>query len=422
MIFDKILNSDQQEAVIKLEAFLEGPATVFAVSGQAGVGKTYLLKALTERSRHKLIFTAPTNKATKVLREMLTTETYKPDCRTVFSLLGLKLEASGEVKELSVPEDPVDLSKFKAVIVDEGSMCNAALMKYIKLTIDNFDIKFIFVFDEAQAPPVKEKISKVCLLPKDVSLTKVVRHDNPILKLVTRIRAAIYSPAPNISFETDIVDGEGVWSLGGKGVQDRILEDTHGDRFFDPKGSRVIAWRNVTVDRANRAIRKSMFGSGAEEAFLPGDRVLATGLVKDLEGKVVASTDDEGEVVRVSRGQHPIYEEYEIWNLSVTLDNNRTIPLKVLHESSLHLYTAEVERRAQMARETKRLWGKFWEFQEAFHGVRHAYAITSHRSQGSTYHTAFVDWRDILINRNRHEAFQLLYVACSRPSKALIVE
>ena len=63
----------------------------------------------------------------------------------------------------------------------------------------------------------------------------------------------------------------------------------------------------------------------------------------------------------------------------------------------------------------------FWEFKEAFHKLRHAYAITAHRSQGSTYDTAFVDWRDILLNRNRGEAFRCLYVACTRPKRRLFL-
>jgi ATP-dependent exoDNAse (exonuclease V) alpha subunit len=65
------------------------------------------------------------------------------------------------------------------------------------------------------------------------------------------------------------------------------------------------------------------------------------------------------------------------------------------------------------------LWKKFWAFKESFHSARHAYAITAHRAQGSTYQIAFVDYRDILLNRNRQEAARCLYVATSRPKKEL---
>jgi len=51
--------------------------------------------------------------------------------------------------------------------------------------------------------------------------------------------------------------------------------------------------------------------------------------------------------------------------------------------------------------------------------VKYAYAITAHRAQGSTYDTVYVDYQDILMNRERYEAFQCLYVASSRPRKTL---
>jgi len=57
--------------------------------------------------------------------------------------------------------------------------------------------------------------------------------------------------------------------------------------------------------------------------------------------------------------------------------------------------------------------------QDLFHPVKYAYALTAHRSQGSTYENVWVDTSDILYNRERREAFQCLYTACSRPTKRL---
>ena len=63
----------------------------------------------------------------------------------------------------------------------------------------------------------------------------------------------------------------------------------------------------------------------------------------------------------------------------------------------------------------------FWALKELFHDVKYAYAITAHRAQGSTYENVYVDYQDILMNRERREAFQCLYVACSRPTTKLIL-
>ena len=105
-----------------------------------------------------------------------------------------------------------------------------------------------------------------------------------------------------------------------------------------------------------------------------------------------------------------------------TKDDELIIVLRPLHPSSLGVFNRQCEELAQRAKtENKRLWGAFWALKEAFHGVRHGYAITAHKSQGSTYDSAFVDFRDMLINRNVVEARRCLYVACTRPKFQLFL-
>lgn len=134
----------------------------------------------------------------------------------------------------------------------------------------------------------------------------------------------------------------------------------------------------------------------------------------DLDGKKIADTDDEGLVERVDVEYHPEFGNYKTFRITVTTDDNRLIVLRPLHPESVAEHTRELENLAQQAKSNKRLWGKFWDLKEAFHTVRHGYATTAHRSQGSTYETSFVDWRDILVNRNLTEARRCLYVAFTR--------
>lgn len=94
---------------------------------------------------------------------------------------------------------------------------------------------------------------------------------------------------------------------------------------------------------------------------------------------------------------------------------------RVLHPEFEGPYKRRCEQYAEAAKLDKRKWRFFWDFKESFHSLRHAYAITAHRAQGSTYDTALVDMRDILLNQTRREAFQCLYVACTRPKKRLFV-
>lgn len=418
------LNEEQAAAVADLEEFCTTPfaeldSPFFLLKGPAGTGKTFCIRHLIPRLKGRLVFTAPTNKATKVLRESVTSPDYRPECRTIYSLLGLKMEANGEIKELAIPDDPIDLTKFSAVVVDESSMVNHELLSYIKTVADVQRVRFIFMGDEKQLPPVKESRAAVMDLANQAVLDKVMRHDNQILALVTRIRHAQSHPAPSIKLASDNDGQEGVW-VGAATFDAAMRAEARRGAFLDGR-AKAIAWRNATVDGLNRAIRRELFAEADETFWLPSDRVAILTRVLDPsnEAKPLATTDDEGIVKEAEVCPHPEYSEVNCWRLAVTLDDGKFLIIYTLHPSSQRVFEARKATLAAEAKATPRLWRKFWAFVDAFPVVRHGYAITAHRSQGSTYETAFVDWRDILINRQRLEAFQCLYVACSRPKKRL---
>lgn len=414
------LNQEQAAALDQIQEFLLGADPFFVLRGSAGTGKTFCIRKLVEKWKGRIVFTAPTNKATKVLRESVTLPDYKPECRTVYSLLGLRMEANGEVKELRVREDgdeKLDLSQYRAVVVDEGSMINAAVMEHIEKAAGEFRLKFIFLGDPAQLPPVGELTSPIWKLPEGATLTKVMRHDNAILELATRLREQVNRMAPTIKLDANNDGREGIWKYGVH-FTNEIVKSALAGEFTQPAGSKVIAWRNVEVDKFNQLIRRTIF-PGVTDPWVTGDRVLFTSPAKDLDDKPMAGTDDEGEVQRVEVDWHPVYGQFKTWRIAIALDDNRTVVARVLHPESQAAFAEECEHLAATARSNSRKWQDFWKFKEAFHQIRYAYAITAHRAQGSTYDTAFVYWQDILSNRNRQEAFRCLYVACTRPKRVL---
>lgn len=429
MIGVQELNNEQALAVERMVLFLESKEPFFVLSGAAGTGKTFTIKELCKQVKGRLIFTAPTNKATKVLAETFSSDDlsggYNPECRTIFSLLALRLEANGAVKELTRPEDPVDLTKYAAVIVDEASMINSNLWEYIKRTAKAQMVKFIFMGDAAQLPPVGEMNSPVWEIRKTTNLTKVMRHDNQILGLATRIRCLVNHPAPSIKIESNKGKGEGVWRVDGEDFKRRILADAEKGVFSQKTACKAIAWRNVTVDALNKTIRSAIFpgaftGTGD---FFPEDRIIMMEPAKDVvKGGIVATTDMEGTIERSSTDYHPTYEELKCYKIIAVMDDGHPVTLWRLHPEASAGYAIKLDRLAQNAKANNRLWKAYWNFKEAFHQLRYAYAITAHRAQGSTYDKVFVDMGDILQNRNRQEAFRCLYVSCTRPRKQLIIK
>lgn len=417
------LNDEQAAAVTAILDWLADPSgdRYFLLAGSAGTGKTFCVQRVLDTFRGRMIFTAPTNKATKVLRDTLRAGGYGAETKTIYALLGLRLEPNGEIRELAHPEEPIDLSQYRCIVVDEASMVNGQLFGFLNETAEAFNLKVLFMGDPAQLPPVKEKSSRVWEVKAGSHLTKVMRYDNQILKLAVTIRDKVDHPAPSVRLATDNDGEQGIWKYTTRDWEREIVTAAMAGLFSEKNRAKAIAWRNVRVDYLNRLIRSSIFDNAGEAPWLESDRVIFTGPAKDLEDQTIATTDDEGTVERVVAGLHPVEPGFRIYNVTIQLDDNKVVTARVLHPDSEQAYNAKVEELAAAARSDGRKWKKFWEFKELFHGLRHGYAITAHRSQGSTYDTAFVDWQDILMNRNRQEAFRCLYVACTRPKRALVL-
>lgn len=427
------LTDDQTYALHELLAFLNDSgskaANIALLQGGPGTGKTYLLKKLLDEYKFRAIVTAPTNKATKVLKEMLTTPDYIPQAMTTFSLLGLSMSANGEVKEIVAPEESVDLSRFHLVVVDEASMVSSVLLNHLLEAVDSVNLKLLFIGDNLQLPPVGEAQSPAWKLMRqleedkiphlNLQLTQVMRHDGNILEVVRQVRVAANSPyAFKLPFLNDFKPGS---VLDVKVVPQvtfaaMITEDALiPDYFTDKSKVKVIAWRNLKVAAFNEIVK------GGQLDWAIGDRVIATAPAKNADGKTIATTDEEGIIISVDSDCWLADSSIKVDIIKVVTDYNETIVFTVVNQNSLGMYERIKAELLAEAKATPRKWKAFWSFIDTFHYIKHAYAITAHRSQGSTYDKVYVDMGDILKNQTKKEALQCLHVAVSRASKQLII-
>jgi hypothetical protein len=249
----------------------------------------------------------------------------------------------------------------------------------------------------------------------------VERHDNQILQIATHIRQQVFSLQSSLKLVTNNDGQEGVWKQTKKAFLMQMYEAACEGKFSDGEEYKAIAWRNVRVAEYNDLIRKGIFGGEATPGFyLPGDRVIAAGPCK-MSDEMILSTDAEATVVSVREAQHPAESKYQMLELKCTTEDNRNIRLWVIHPASIAQFNSDCEDLAHSARSDGRLWRKFWALKDIFHEVKYAYAITAHRAQGSTYGNVFLDSGDILLNRNRRESLQCLYVGASRPTTRLYI-
>ena len=93
----------------------------------------------------------------------------------------------------------------------------------------------------------------------------------------------------------------------------------------------------------------------------------------------------------------------------------------------------EIIRRKDAALADRALWRDYYFFMQrwadirllgnkvTFGNLRPAHAMTSHKSQGSTFRSVLVDAVDIMRQPDRRTALASLYVAVSRASKSVCV-
>ncbi len=405
------LNKDQQQLMDKWREFIstKSDQQYFLLSGQAGVGKTTCVKHFLreiQSSGMKIAVTTPTNKSLKVIREAV--RDVPVTFKTIYSLLNLRLEPSGEVKELREVEGSEDASAYDLIWIDEGSMLAQNVIQILEKKLAFSGTKVIILGDKEQLPPVKDDISPIWKrYPVDFELTKVERHDNAILSFVQSIRAN-----PDPVFESP---GKEVHILDEDAFEEKIIAAARAGKFHDGT-AKAIAWRNATVDILNTIIRNEYAPTKSKAPFVPKDRIVVMSPIPHDIANLpsLANTDDEGVVLNVTVDRHPKFPIYKIWNIDLEMEDGDRIVARVIHP---HSEDELQDKLSELANSKK--WYDFWQLKDAFHSIKHAYAVTSHRSQGSTFKEVFVDAGDILINKDVDTRTKCLYVGCSRASVEL---
>ena len=386
----------------------------YVLEGPAGTGKTACIDKVMNSVSGRMVMTAPTNKAVRVIRESLSNKSV-PTC-TIYSLLGLQLQANGEVKHISRLREDLDLSDYDIVGIDEGGMLNKTLVGYLRRVAEQFPyLRFILMGDRWQLPPIKESLSEIWDFEQRFELDKVMRTDNQILTFATHVRSILQGFESKLTIKEDYDERGGVFVPKG-GLRNSILENVEDFRLGK---SKAVAWRNAAVDEMNAMIRNELLAKPDLAPWQERERITLLEPAKNFDDEIIASTDEEGFVSHVDIANHPLYRSFLCYRIVMDTDNEGAITLWTLHESEKQRFEKKRAELAENAKHDRRNWRTYWQFVESFHNVRHAYATTAHRAQGSTYGKCYVSWRDIMANRIREEALRCLYVAGSRPKYEL---
>lgn len=257
-------NAQQIDALNEMDRFMKSNETSMTLSGYAGTGKTSLMEMIAQKGRKQhrpVVFCASTNKAAAVLNERVSKAGFK--AATLNKVFGISVEVDSNSNTynarnlVNVLKD-ADITPGTTVIIDEASMINEENYDILNNIAKQNSLKIIYVGDSAQLAPVNEnKISKVFRNGegKVITLTQVERtDDNAILKEATELRNGNHL--------------SGISSFNNKGEGVAYISPNHQDEInnvvahyvkglkHNPNYFRILAYTNKAVSAYNNQVRE----------------------------------------------------------------------------------------------------------------------------------------------------------------------
>lgn len=408
-----MLHPQQQQAIEFLDDWLSTKEQLACLQGYAGTGKTWLVgywlkEVLDAHPRWNVYVLAPTNKALDVLREKCSHLGDRVAFFTVDSFLGnrIKRDDDGEIqKSYGKGQQNPDL-----IVCDEASM----IKKEYDTSLRKRGARTLYVGDPAQLPPIDEEISSSFTVARKFLMTEVVRYDGSIIKIATMLRKRIESKDIFLLNDVRALKEDNTVSF----ISIDKLHDWAENAHHKGLDSRILAFENATVNYHNKVMHEALFPQAP--LFGVGEKVVVNETYELNEDEMLYN----GEILTV-----------------VTCEVKETIADVVIYDvcckragSDNNLVLQVALDEGHLAAKKKELTNQIWDMRKSgkdpkeiiklrrplnkLAPLRHSYACTVHKSQGSTYDIAFCDWGSIYRCADRARMF---YVSMTRPSKFLVI-
>lgn len=470
MSFKINFTNDQKVAIDGIISFIAAPFNpskfMIGLNGAGGTGKTFITKHIIQNCKYSssvIKCTSPTHKACRVFSQAIGGK----EVDTIQSTFGMRMDVNIEEFDPSNPKfamkGRIKLDGIRLLIIDESSMLNGALVNAIRKKCLENEVKILFIGDSSQLAPVNEKESTAFKLCSELyTLKQVVRQeeDNPIKELLNILRDDIRNKTVNFlkyiqqnaNFANINDEGKGfVVCTPAEFVEniDRCFSNEEYTKNINLY--RIICYTNMKVTSWNNYVRNNIIKNADKSVLTRNDLIMSYNTIVDEFLSPIIYNSEEyiiNDIVDFVDDKYN-FKGYLVKFQSIN-GGSITKPLFILDhkdKGTILQYCKIVSNLISDAKSAnaiarKKKWGEYYDFCRKYliltnvvkddkilfkRDLDYGFAITSHKSQGSTYENVFVDLNDIMIDKNGRfytdldDMLRRIYVAFSRASKQLII-
>lgn len=459
-------NKEQQSAIVNAVSFLKtntDPTQYYVIEGKAGTGKTTIAKEILKEFEDEQIYVAAvSHKAKGVIKSSFGDDTRGKKFFSIAGLLGMKGINDNDTQTtkfqvgLKVPllDNPPAL-----LVIDEASMITEDVLKKIIDINSSLSRPFqmLFLGDIGQIQPIRDEQSEFYRTHKDLLNKKSdIFNSKHKSKLITRVRQGEANPIlpyadyfwensqkenPELNPTQHIVRNNQITDKGSllfSNSEGEVLNSViKAVKNAVEKGLtnhvKIVTYHVNEKTELNQKIHEALFGKDSD--YSKGDMLILNSLydLPDINATMENSSEIQIKSIQDTDvdefGVHTLYLETNGTAYTRTGNEQKDCVIQVVSRNDIGLYNQKLQELASYAkRQTnralkKQAWSDFWEYKGRYADVDFGYAITAHKSQGSTYDIVVVDEKDIMgtTATSNQEKSELIYTALTRPRKTAIV-
>lgn len=459
-------NKEQQSAIINAVSFLKtntDPTQYYVIEGKAGTGKTTIAKEILKEFEDESIYVAAvSHKAKGVIKNSFGEDTRGKKFFSIASLLGMKGINDNDTQTTKFqvgPKVPLLDNPPALLVIDEASMITEDVLKKIIDINSSLSRPFqmLFLGDIGQIQPIRDEQSEFYRTHKDLLNKKSdIFNSKHKSKLITRVRQGEANPIlpyadyfwensqnenPELNPTQHIVRNNQITDKGSllfSNSEAEVLSSViKAVKNAVEKGLtnhvKIVTYHVNEKTELNQKIHEALFGKDSD--YSKGDMLIFNAQYDLPETKGVIENSAEIQIKDIDDtdvdeyGIHTLYLETTGTAYSVTGQEIKDCTIQVVSRQDIGKYNQKLAELASVAkRQTnralkKQAWKEFWEYKGRYADVDFGYAITAHKSQGSTYDIVVVDEKDIMgtTATSNQEKSELIYTALTRPRKTAIV-